>query len=76
MAINNVTGPASLNVQTIDTDGDGAVDQGQIQKDTGSVSSFDSFNLKTSEGAEMSSLKISICHSENNSNFWKIILFG
>ena len=46
MAINNVTGPTNLNIQTIDTDGDGAVDQGQIKKETGSVSSFDSFNLK------------------------------
>jgi hypothetical protein len=50
MPINNVTGPTNLNVQTIDTDGDGAVDQGQIKKESGSVSSFDSFNLKTSEG--------------------------
>ena len=46
----NVNGPASLNVQTVDTDNDGVADQGEIKKNTGSVSSFDSFNLKTSEG--------------------------
>jgi hypothetical protein len=46
----NVTGPTNLNVQTIDTDNDGVADQGQIKKETGSASSFDSFNLKTTEG--------------------------
>lgn len=46
----SVTGPASVNVETIDVDGDGVADKGQIRKDTASVSSFDSFNLKTAEG--------------------------
>jgi len=48
----NVNGPASVSVQTIDTDGDGVSDKGQIQKDTASASSFDSFNLKTPEGVQ------------------------
>ncbi len=51
MAI-DVNAPVSVSVQTIDIDGDGVSDTGQIQKNTGSVSSFDSFNLKTPEGLQ------------------------